>query len=146
MLFYTKENSSSQKNYWPCQKATSMECVLILVGVLWGVTNPFLKRGTRGLTAVKAKSKFGQLKGELGVLANWKYLCPWLVNQCGSVLYVGAVRQARLSLAAPLANALAFAVTAVTGHWLGERPLGSGPLLGILLIVAGTSLCYLDSN
>lgn len=35
---------------------------------LWGVTNPFIKKGAKGLENVKSSSKFGQFFKELAFL------------------------------------------------------------------------------
>lgn len=42
---------------------------LILVAILWGTTNPFLKRGTVGLEQVKRESRLQQMLAEI------KFLC-----------------------------------------------------------------------
>lgn len=48
---------------------------LILVAILWGTTNPFLKRGTVGLEQVKKESRLQQMLAEIKFLClNYKVL------------------------------------------------------------------------
>ncbi|CAG9570604.1 unnamed protein product [Danaus chrysippus] len=99
--------------------------MLVLTGILWGCTNPFIRQGTKGLRKVCAKTRLGQAYAEIiFLLGNWRYVVPWLINQCGSLVYLSAVQRVPLSLAVPTANSLAFAFTALTGASLGiEEPL-----------------------
>ncbi|KPJ17476.1 Transmembrane protein 234-like, partial [Papilio machaon] len=101
---------------------------LVVTGVLWGCTNPFIRQGTKGLRSVKAETWLGQAYAEIiFLLGNWRYVVPFLVNQCGSLVYLMAVQRAPLSLAVPASNSLAFAFTAVTGSMVGaEEPLDRG--------------------
>ncbi|XP_026494469.2 transmembrane protein 234 homolog [Vanessa tameamea] len=122
--------------------------LLLLTGVLWGCTNPFIRLGTKGLRKVQAKSWTGQVYAELSfLLGNWRYVMPWLVNQIGSLVYLIVVQRVPLSLAVPAANSLAFAFTALTGSIVGtEEPLDQGSILGIVLICVGTALCCWDKS
>ncbi|XP_045455841.1 transmembrane protein 234 homolog [Melitaea cinxia] len=122
--------------------------LLVLTGVLWGCTNPFIKQGTKGLRKVHADSLLGQAYAEVTfLLGNWRYVVPWLVNQLGSLVYLFAIQRVPLSLAMPAANSLAFAFTALTGSLVGtERPLDQGSIFGIMLIGVGTALCCWDKT
>ncbi|XP_014355164.2 transmembrane protein 234 homolog [Papilio machaon] len=122
--------------------------LLVVTGVLWGCTNPFIRQGTKGLRSVKAETWLGQAYAEIiFLLGNWRYVVPFLVNQCGSLVYLMAVQRAPLSLAVPASNSLAFAFTAVTGSMVGaEEPLDRGSILGILFIIIGTALCCWDKS
>ncbi|XP_048469149.1 transmembrane protein 234 isoform X3 [Rhincodon typus] len=63
-------------------------CCLLLVALLWGGTNPFLKKGTEGIEKVKSRNIVIQLFAEIKFLfLNYKYLVPFLLNQSGSVIY-----------------------------------------------------------
>ncbi|CAB3370756.1 Hypothetical predicted protein [Cloeon dipterum] len=95
---------------------------LLAVGALWGGTNPFIKRGSKGVQ-------------------KWQYILPFLLNQCGSVVYFLTLQQTDLSLAVPIANALTFLFTALVGHLLGEEKIDKETLCGITLVVVGISLC-----
>ncbi|XP_073970522.1 transmembrane protein 234 homolog isoform X2 [Rhodnius prolixus] len=60
----------------------------LLVGAFWGITNPFLKRSLKGMDEVKKNSHINQLFADLYFLIfNWKYLIPFLIANCGSVIY-----------------------------------------------------------
>lgn len=50
----------------------------------------------------------------------FKYLLPFLLNQCGSVLYVSNLGNSDLSLIVPVTNGLTFAFTAITG-WISKE-------------------------
>ncbi|CAH2057463.1 unnamed protein product, partial [Iphiclides podalirius] len=122
--------------------------LLVLTGMLWGCSNPFIRRGTKGLRAVKANGILAQAYAEIiFLLGNWRYVVPFVVNQCGSLAYLAAVQRAPLSVAVPTSNGLAFAFTAVTGATVGaEEPLDRASILGIALIVVGTAFCCLDKS
>ncbi|KAF9800828.1 hypothetical protein SFRURICE_009302, partial [Spodoptera frugiperda] len=79
--------------------------LLVLTGVLWGCTNPFIRQGTKGLRDVTATTVRGQVWAEVTfLLGNWK--------------------RAPLSVVVPAANSLAFVCTALTGVAVGaEEPL-----------------------
>lgn len=122
--------------------------LLILTGMLWGCTNPFIRQGTKGLRDVTATTVLGQAWAEISfLLGNWKYVLPWLVNQAGSLVYLAAVRRAPLSVAVPTANSLAFVFTAITGAAIGaEERLDKWSIMGIMLIMSGTALCCYDKT
>lgn len=52
--------------YWPCFAAELLS--LLLVSVLWGCSNPLLKRGTQGLETVAETSRVSQLFAEIKFL------------------------------------------------------------------------------
>ncbi|XP_011873864.1 PREDICTED: transmembrane protein 234 homolog [Vollenhovia emeryi] len=128
--------------------AVTIESVicLCLVALLWGATNPFLKKGAQGLEDVKAASFYGQFVKELAFLVtNLKYMLPFLLNQCGSVLYFLTLPSIDLSLAIPVSNSLTFVFTAVTGWFLGEEKAHRNTYLGMMFILCGTTLCCWDN-
>lgn len=46
---------------------------LIIVAAIWGVTNPFIKQGSRGIENINENNKFQQFVAELLFLfGNWK--------------------------------------------------------------------------
>ncbi|XP_029165626.1 transmembrane protein 234 homolog [Nylanderia fulva] len=118
---------------------------LCLVAVLWGVTNPFIKKGAQGLEKVKATSIYGQFIKEFTFLVtNLKYMLPFIINQCGSVLYFLTLQSTDISLAVPVSNSLTFVFTAITGWFLGEEKVHKNTYLGMLFILCGTTLCCWD--
>ncbi|KAF3844968.1 hypothetical protein F7725_008131 [Dissostichus mawsoni] len=109
---------------------------LLLVSVLWGCTNPFLKRGTEGIEHVQHNNRVSQLLAEVKFLfLNLKYLVPFLLNQSGSLI----------SLAVPVANSLTFLCTLLTGKFLGEEFGGKQAVAGMFLTTAGITLCVISS-
>ncbi|CAD0249723.1 unnamed protein product [Spodoptera exigua] len=122
--------------------------LLVLTGVLWGCTNPFIRQGTKGLRDVTATTLRGQVWAEVTfLLGNWRYVLPWLVNQTGSLSYLAALQRAPLSVVVPTANSLAFVCTALTGVAVGtEEPLDAKSIAGIVLIMLGTALCCFEDN
>jgi uncharacterized membrane protein len=83
------------------------------------------------------------------------------LNQSGSVIYFLTLQSADLSLAVPVANSLTFVFTAISGWILGEQlpkrsknlsrfittntRLLADTILGVILILAGTTLCCYDN-
>ena len=71
---------------------------LILVALIWGITNPLIKRGSQGLTKIKGSatfkesSKLGRILLELRYLLRTRaYLVPLLINLSGSVIFIRAL-------------------------------------------------------
>ncbi|XP_066495015.1 transmembrane protein 234 [Tiliqua scincoides] len=119
---------------------------LILVAVLWGGTNPFLKRGTEGLEQVKREKRTLQLLAEMKFLClNYKYMVPFLLNQSGSLVYYLTLASTDLTLAVPLCNSLALMFTLAMGKMLGEDIGGARTALGMLLTGLGVALCIAGS-
>ncbi|XP_078423623.1 transmembrane protein 234 [Cetorhinus maximus] len=117
-------------------------CCLLLVALLWGGTNPFLKRGTEGIEKVRSRNFVIQLFAEMKFLfLNYKYLVPFVLNQSGSVIYYFTLASTDLSLAVLLSNSLTFLFTLLTGKLLGEDIGGKQAMIGMLLIIVGVSLC-----
>ncbi|CDQ65500.1 unnamed protein product [Oncorhynchus mykiss] len=119
---------------------------LLLVAVLWGCTNPFLKRGTEGIEHVKKDSKLLHFLAEVKFLfLNIKYLIPFLLNQSGSLVYYFTLAATDLSLAVPVANSLTFLFTMLTGKLLGEEFGGKRAVGGMVLTMVGITLCIVSS-
>ncbi|XP_078279523.1 transmembrane protein 234 isoform X2 [Rhinoraja longicauda] len=123
--------------------ATVLEAFcLFLVSLLWGATNPFLKKGTEGIEKVQSGNCVTQLLAEMKFLVlNYKYLIPFLLNQSGSLLFYFTLASTDLSLAVLLTNSLTFVFTALTGKLLGENIGGKQAMAGMLLTLIGITLC-----
>ncbi|XP_078235979.1 transmembrane protein 234 isoform X3 [Pogona vitticeps] len=120
---------------------------LVLVAVLWGGTNPFLKQGTEGLEKVKRGTHSLQLLAEIKFLClNYKYVVPFVLNQCGSLVYYLTLASTDLTLAVPLCNSLALIFTLATGKLLGENIGGARAAVGMLLTTLGVGLCIAGSG
>ncbi|XP_038614196.1 transmembrane protein 234 [Tachyglossus aculeatus] len=123
-------------------------CALLLVSLLWGGTNPLLKAGTAGLDAVRSqgrgpgRAQLLQLLEEMKFLAlNYKYMVPFVLNQCGSLLFYITLASADLTLAVPLCNSLALLITLGVGRLFGEDIGGKRAAAGLLLTISGLALC-----
>ncbi|XP_072274407.1 transmembrane protein 234 [Pyxicephalus adspersus] len=105
-------------------------CSLLLVAVLWGVTNPFLRKGAEGLERVREDRTVWRLLYQAKFLiSNYRYIIPFLLNQSGSVVFYLTLATTELSLAVPVCNSLALVFTVVTGLILGEDIGGKGKLV-----------------
>ncbi|XP_049834716.1 transmembrane protein 234 homolog isoform X1 [Schistocerca gregaria] len=130
-------------NLYFCDTASVMS--LVVAAVLWGCTNPFIKKGSSGVEDISEKSSTKKFFKEIKfLLSNWKYMTPFLLNQSGSLFYFLALQNTEMSLAVPVANSLTFVFTAVTGWILGESLPNAKTVCGITLIVCGISLCCVD--
>ncbi|KAL3284467.1 hypothetical protein HHI36_018628 [Cryptolaemus montrouzieri] len=118
---------------------------LIIVAMLWGGTNPLLKKGSNKIVEIKSKSRIKQFFLEIKYLfTNIGYLIPLALNQLGSVIYFFALQNIDLSLAVPVANSLTFVFTALVGWILGEELPSKNVILGISFIFVGTFMCCYD--
>ncbi|CAI8042589.1 Transmembrane protein 234 homolog [Geodia barretti] len=114
----------------------------LAVALVWGTTNPLLKKGSVGVEKIQCRGRLRQLFAELAFLAlRWQYVVPFLVNQSGSVLYYVTIGQADISLAVPITNSLTFLVTSVAGRLMGEKSPTNTTYLGVVLVLVGVALC-----
>jgi hypothetical protein len=104
--------------------------VLIIVSLLWGVTNPLIRRGSKGLERVVI-----DVGGERSFLYKWKnevkflfsrpsYFIPLIINLVGSALYFYSIGDSDIMLAVPITNSLSLLFTTVMGIYLGEDIVG----------------------
>ena len=113
----------------------------ILVGLLWGATNPLLKRGSKGIEDVQHQNRLLKFIMEMKFLVlNWQYMLPFCINQLGAVVYYVTISRADITLAVPMTNSLTFLFTTLFGWLLGER-ISPWTLLGVLLVLGGVATC-----
>eukprot|EP00128_Syssomonas_multiformis_P018474 Colp12_sorted_trinity150504_noHs@34210 len=127
--------------------ATTMNHVFsfILVALVWGTTNPFLKYASEGLNDIKKDSPTSQFFAQLFyMVTTWQYAVSWLLNQSGSVLYFWTLSESDITLASPIANSLTMAVTTVVGSLLFKETLDRKAIAGVALILAGTWMCSIS--
>ncbi|KAH8405689.1 hypothetical protein KR215_006570, partial [Drosophila sulfurigaster] len=119
---------------------------LLSVGLLWGVTNPFIRLGSQGIeTVLDTGSRYRNFLAELRMIGSrLSYWIPFGLNQCGSLLYVWTLQSANITIAVPVANSLSFVFTAITGYLLGEQQPGKNIIIGTLLICFGSTLMICD--
>ena len=112
------------------------------VALVWGITNPLLKKGSVGVEKIKQCGRIRQLLSELRFLAlRWQYVVPFAINQIGSVLYYVTIGQADISLAVPITNSLTFLVTSIAGRMMGERAPRITTYIGVVLVLVGVAIC-----
>lgn len=124
----------------------------LIVGICWGVTNPFIKRATMTKAQENASND-----GEKGIAqshrATLRQFCtepriflPFFVNQSGSLVYYLLLSKEPISKAAPICNALTFILTAITGYIFLKEEIRSPLLLatGSFLVLCGIYLCCSD--
>src|SRR3989338_7856893 len=84
----------------------------LLVAVIWGVTNPWMRRA--GETAAPSRSLFVQ----------WRFAVPQGINWAGSALFSVALAQGSVAVLVPVVNCLTVLLSAVVGAALwGEPPV-----------------------
>uniref|UniRef100_A0AC34FQT8 Transmembrane protein 234 n=1 Tax=Panagrolaimus sp. ES5 TaxID=591445 RepID=A0AC34FQT8_9BILA len=115
---------------------------MIAVSCLWGITNPFISRGTKTSAPVSSNlspflKPFVELKN---FIQNWRFSIPFLFNQLASVLFMVLVVNLPLSMTVVCVNSLTFVITALTGAALGEAPLSKKTILGTFLVLFGVVL------
>ena len=116
---------------------------LFLVALLWGVTNPLMKAGSKGVENAKLGSRYwGCLAELLFLVRQWQYVASFLLNQSGSVLFYWTVSRSDVSLVVPVTNSLTLVVTTVAGRvLLKEGALPWKSYAGMALTLAGVTLC-----
>lgn len=74
---------------------------LLLVALVWGITNPFIKRGSAGLNTLRQNREYNRASGmsrvfkDLAFLARTpQYWIPLAVNLLGSVYFIIALANA----------------------------------------------------
>uniref|UniRef100_A0A7S2HGD9 EamA domain-containing protein n=1 Tax=Helicotheca tamesis TaxID=374047 RepID=A0A7S2HGD9_9STRA len=138
----------------------------VLVGAVWGCTNPFLRKGSaddddpntqqsnaegcREDDQIKQKMKGNEQQSIINSLLRLTRVgvfLPYLLNQCGSLLYYHLLANSDLTLSVPISNALALLFSALTSFFLGERldkPLRA--TLGATFVLVGVGICLLSSE
>jgi len=125
------------------------------VGLLWGATNPLIKRGSLAVERKKkeaaARAGGGGGGGEragAGFVAEWRallttpsFLVPQVLNQLGGLLFIALLSGADISVAVPAANATSLAANAAADVLLGERYRLRFLLPGTALVALGLYLC-----
>ncbi|XP_022168730.1 transmembrane protein 234 homolog [Myzus persicae] len=116
---------------------------LFIVGVLWGSTNPFLKAATN---KVKRNKTFNLISEVTDHITNWHYLIPFLINQCGSLLFYFTLKYSDISLAVPIANGVSLVSTSIVGTLIGEEKPKLRTMVGILFLLFGIFCLIIDKK
>jgi drug/metabolite transporter (DMT)-like permease len=124
----------------------------LLTALLWGGTNPFIKRGSEGLPLLKQKYEksafpLNYIGPIVGLILTPAFIVPSLVNFLGTVSYYRTLSHAGdLGLAVPLANSLTFVITFLTGRLLGEETGEGWTWIGLVMVVIGIAICVADKQ
>lgn len=136
----------------------------VLVGAVWGCTNPFLRKGATNDENIGGQSKDGMGEEPTDERSNQsnknqtmvqsllrfrrvRVWLPYLLNQSGSILYYKLLATSDLSLSVPVCNALALVFSSATSFLLGERvdrPVAA--IFGSLLVTLGVALCMASKD
>lgn len=120
---------------------------LCFVSMLWGSTNPLIRKGSKGIEDIHRAGRIRQFLAEIVFLAsNWKYMIPFMLNQCGSVVYYLTLASVDLSIAVPITNSLTMIITTLAGKMLGEGNINTGTFIGMLLVISGVTICVMDKT
>jgi len=116
---------------------------LLTVALLWGISNPFMKRGSQGLTNLtKTNSVIRNFFNDFYFLLKRPlYLIAFAVNISGSVLYYYSLSNQQISQIVTITNSLTFLVTTVTSKLLGEEGINKYTYLGMLCVLVGVAIC-----
>ncbi len=124
---------------------------LLLVGALWGCTNPFMRQGS--IESKNTSTNMAQEEGEKSLLsslfrlAKIKVWLPYLINQLGSLLYYKQLASSNITLSVPICNASAMVFSCITSFFLGERVNQPGrAALGVILVLIGVQICMYSSG
>ena len=122
---------------------------LLIVGAFWGCTNPFLRKGAEQLDGQKKDQSSSSMigGGTLQKFLRVQVWLPYLLNQCGSLVYYILLSSSDLTVAVPICNGLALVFSCVTSYLLGERvdkPFQA--MAGASCVVAGVAWCMFHSE
>lgn len=119
---------------------------LLVPAVIWGVTNPLIKRQSSGIENVYSDNIVSTLLMKFKfVFLQWKIFMPFFLNQIGSIAYFFTLKFTDISIAVPVVNSLTLVITSITGSLVVREKYSWRALLGMLFVVSGVSLCLLDS-
>lgn len=113
----------------------------LAIGILWGSTNPLIRRGT---LAVEKKRQSGDSRSSVVLhLVTWQFSVFQALNLLGSVLFTLALRDRNsdLSVAVPLANGTNILVNALVDYVLGEGVSFWPGVPGVAFLTTGVVLC-----
>jgi len=127
---------------------------MMVVGALWGCTNPLLRKGSVEVTTTSSLKDPKNLGGKkettdgsllvsfLKSFLDIKVWLPYVLNQSGSLVFYVLLAKSDISTAVPICNAMALLFSFVTSSALGEPIKNpSRTALGASLILIGVTIC-----
>jgi hypothetical protein len=115
---------------------------MALVGAFWGCTNPLLRKGSVEAEASSSYSSDSFMYASIKKFFNVRVWLPYVLNQCGSILFYILLAKSDLTMAVPTCNALALVFSCITSFALGEpihQPIRT--IVGASFVVLGVTLC-----
>ena len=143
----------------------------IIVGCLWGCTNPFLKKGQEAIDKAKneeLQQNENKIDKEVSIdlnhsiptplpipiqnsykqwriykLLDYHIYIPFCINQCGSLMFYILLSTEPLGVVVPIVNCLTFLFTVLTATYIGHEKIDSPILLwlGCIFVFMGMYLC-----
>ncbi|SBT77796.1 conserved protein, unknown function [Plasmodium ovale] len=108
----------------------------VLVGMLWGCTNVYVKKG-----CTDKKRKQTTTLDIVAIVKDLNVMFPYVLNQIGSLFYYYLLSKSDISLAMPLSNIASFFFTYITEIIIFKKPVTLNSVLGLTLVCAGLFLC-----
>ena len=116
---------------------------ILLAAVLWGVTNPLLKRYSAGFHTAE-REKRSAWDDVVFLVKRPRYLVTQIANLLGSVAFFAALRDVSVSTGSIVTNSLAFVITVIMSVWvLKEGTVQPRTYCGMVFVLLGTSICTL---
>lgn len=136
---------------------------MLLVGALWGCTNPLLRKGSMETVSSSSSStnhsattdndkneKKVSLSSLLRSFLRFQVWLPYALNQSGSIVFYLLLSKSSvdLSMAVPICNALALVFTFVTSWYVLGEPMHKPvqTIVGTVLIMVGVTICVQSSS
>ncbi|KAI5851857.1 hypothetical protein BZA05DRAFT_373563 [Tricharina praecox] len=116
----------------------------LLVGMCWGLTNPFIRRAALLYTPTPTPSHNPIIKllhTAHDLLRHPSYTIPLLLNLTGSVWFFLLIGQAELSLTVPIVNSVAFLFTVLGDWWADGKVVDRRTWAGIVAVCTGIGFC-----
>mmetsp|Transcript_27191 Transcript_27191/g.31351 ORF Transcript_27191/g.31351 Transcript_27191/m.31351 type:complete len:143 (-) Transcript_27191:68-496(-) len=111
---------------------------LIVAGLIWGITNPFLEKGSKESQQEDFDLSLGSL---LRTILNYKFIIPFAINQAGSSVYYYFLGKSAFSVGPLIANSVTFASSYFVEKHLKDREFTKEACLGLIIIFVGIYLC-----
>lgn len=119
---------------------------LLIPSMIWGITNPLIKQQSSGIENVYGDNVLSSLLMKFKfIFLQWKIFLPFFMNQIGSGAYFFTLKFTDISIAVPVVNSLTLVITSLIGSLVFGEKYSLRSVLGMLFVVAGVSLCLLDS-
>lgn len=99
--------------------------LLITIGLIWGITNVLMKKGSQGITEISSGTNVltDFFYETLFLLSRPIYILSFLGNMFGSTLFYYALSKNDVSLVGPIVNSLTFIFTTTAGKIINNESI-----------------------